>query len=181
MTPRNDLLLLAGKILTILMQAVMAIGAAALAITLPFVTLFSGDLAEGFADGSKLPVKDIPSLPFAGIILIGLAILAALFVFFGKLRAIIATVGEGDPFVPANADRLDTMAWLMLSAQLLTIPLALLVPYLIEWAESVEIVTFHGEVGGLDLTGILMVLVLFILARVFRHGAALREDLEGTV
>ena len=32
-----------------------------------------------------------------------------------------------------------------------------------------------------SLSGILMVLVLFILARVFRHGAAMREDLEGTV
>ena len=29
--------------------------------------------------------------------------------------------------------------------------------------------------------GILLVLILFILARVFRHGAAMREDLEGTV
>ena len=31
------------------------------------------------------------------------------------------------------------------------------------------------------LPGILMVIILFILARVFRHGAAMREDLEGTV
>ena len=28
---------------------------------------------------------------------------------------------------------------------------------------------------------VLMVIVLFILARVFKHGAAMREDLEGTV
>ena len=32
-----------------------------------------------------------------------------------------------------------------------------------------------------SLTGVLLALVLFILARVFRHGAAMREDLEGTV
>jgi hypothetical protein len=181
MNPRNDLLLLAGKILTILLQAAMAFGAAVLLVILPFVTLFSGDLARGFAEGSDIPVQDIPTLPFAGIILVGLAIVLALFLFFGKLRAIIATVGAGDPFAPANAGRLNMMAWLMLSTQLLTIPLVFLVPYLTKWADSVETVTFHGQVGGLDMTGILLVIILFILARVFRHGAAMREDLEGTV
>lgn len=181
MKPANDLLLLAGKILTIFLQAAMAFGAAVLIIMLPFVTIFSGDLAEGFADGSKIPVQDIPTFPFAGVILVGLGILVALFVFFGKLRAIIATVGEGDPFAPANADRLNMMAWLMLLTQLLTLPLAILVPYLVAWADSVETVTFHGEVGGFDVNSILLVIILFILARVFRHGAAMREDLEGTV
>ena len=37
------------------------------------------------------------------------------------------------------------------------------------------------DISPNDLTGFLIVLVLFILARVFRHGAAMREDLEGTV
>jgi len=181
MHPRNDLLLLAGKILTILLQIAMAIGAGVLIVILPFVTLLSGDLARGFAEGSEIPLQDIPTLPFAGVIMIGLAIVVALFLFFGKLRAIIATVGHGDPFAPANADRLSAMAWLMLSTQVLTLPLALLVPYLVEWADSVDTVTFHGEVGGFDVTGILLVIILFILARVFRHGAMMREDLEGTV
>jgi hypothetical protein len=31
------------------------------------------------------------------------------------------------------------------------------------------------------LSGLLLVLVLFILARVFRVGAAMRDDLEGTI
>ena len=34
---------------------------------------------------------------------------------------------------------------------------------------------------GLDGGGILLILVLFILARVFRQGSAMREELEGTV
>ena len=38
----------------------------------------------------------------------------------------------------------------------------------------------HIEVG-VSFSGILMALVLFILARVFREGARMREDLEGTV
>ena len=31
------------------------------------------------------------------------------------------------------------------------------------------------------LTGLLLAIVLFILARIFRHGVEMREDLEGTV
>ncbi len=54
---------------------------------------------------------------------------------------------------------------------------------------NVERVTVNGyspykqsfNFDARDLTGILVVLTLFILARVFRQGAALREDLEGTV
>jgi hypothetical protein len=34
---------------------------------------------------------------------------------------------------------------------------------------------------GVSLGGLLLALTLFILARVFRQGAAMREDLEGTV
>ena len=35
--------------------------------------------------------------------------------------------------------------------------------------------------ASLDFSGVVMVVVLFILARVFRQGAAMRADLEGTV
>ena len=35
--------------------------------------------------------------------------------------------------------------------------------------------------AGLDVSGILLVVILFILARVFRHGTTMREELEGTV
>jgi hypothetical protein len=35
--------------------------------------------------------------------------------------------------------------------------------------------------AGISGNGLLLVLVLFILARVFRQGTAMREELEGTV
>lgn len=35
--------------------------------------------------------------------------------------------------------------------------------------------------GAFDLGGIILAITLFILARVFRQGAAMRNDLEGTV
>ena len=112
--------------------------------------------------------------------LIGLAIVAMLFVFFGSLRKIINTVGEGDPFAPANANRLSLMGWLMLGVQLLLIPALGLGLLLAKYADEME----HSSItidAGLDMEGILLVIILFILSRVFRHGAAMREDLEGTV
>ncbi|MCR2834172.1 DUF2975 domain-containing protein [Parerythrobacter lacustris] len=176
----KDPLLLAGKVLTFFMQGAMAIAAVALAIAIPAVLLFSTDFAisAGMEDASFPEGFPIPAL--VGVMAIGIAIVAALFVFFGKLRNIIGTVGEGDPFVPANADRLNAMAWLLLATQVLLLPAAGLGMLLVEWADEAEGAEFSVD-GGLDLSGILMVVVLFILARVFRQGAAMREDLEGTV
>lgn len=176
----NDLLLLAGKLLCIVIQALMAFGAAVLALLIPALLFFQDEVAAEFAAEAEGAVVDFPLPTVIGLFLIGFAIVAALFFFFGKLRRIIATVGEGDPFQPANAERLQHMGWLMLATQLLVIPAAALGIYFARFADEIEDanVEFNGD---LDFTGILLVIILFILARVFRHGAAMREDLEGTV
>lgn len=176
----NDPLLLIGKAIAIFMQGVMAVGAAALVVGLG-VILFNRDklYTELAAEIDRaVPATFYPSL--IGIILVGLAIVVMLFFFFGKLRQIIRTVGEGDPFQPANADRLSGMAWLLLGIHILFIPAVALGLFLAEVADDVK----EAEVSfgdGLDLSGLLMVIVLFILARVFRKGTEMREELEGTV
>lgn len=176
----NDLLLLAGKIITVFMQAAMVIGAVALTIAGGAVLFFQETIRAEFIAETGNPMAAFPVFALAGVMLIGLAIVAGLFVFFGRLRQIINTVGEGDPFAPANADRLGQMAWLMLGIQLLTLPAIPLAMQLAEMANAFEGVDVSID-GGFDLSGILIVIILFILARVFRHGAAMREDLEGTV
>lgn len=181
MNPRNDLLLLAGKILTIILQGAMAIGGGAVAIALPAFILFPEHVTEGIEAGSRLSLEAMPVGTISALLAILLVILAVLFAFFGKLRAIIGTVGDGDPFAPVNAGRLNHMAWLLLGVQILLWPAALLGNVVLDWAKEGEGVDLHATGGGLDVTAILMVVILFILARVFRHGAAMREDLEGTV
>ena len=176
----NDLLLLAGKILTVLMQAFMAIGAAVLAIALPVVIFMQDKINAEVAAEYGNAVGELPMMALAGAILLALAAVALIFVFFGKLRAIIATVGEGDPFEPANADRLNLMAWLLLAVQAIAIPIGGLALLLAKWIEPMDNADVTID-AGFDLTGILLVIILFILARVFKHGAAMREDLEGTV
>ena len=179
-SPLKDPLLLAGKAITFFMQAAMAFGALVLVGVSVALLFYQDSIMDEFIADTGNPDFVFPLLPLLGVFLIGLIILSALFVFFGKLRAMINTVGEGDPFQPANADRLSLMGWLMLGVQLLFLPAAALGAKLAELAEEMDNVNVSLD-GGLDLSGMLMVIILFILARVFRHGAAMREDLEGTV
>ena len=182
----NDPLLLIGKIFAIILQAVMALGSIALIIAIPAVLIAQGPIEAEIA--SELPGfdREFPALLIAAIMAIGLSILVMLFFFFGMLRRIIGTVGEGDPFQPANAKRLSTMAWLMLGTQLVVIPAGIIAFQLAGYADAIETAGADGfsmsfDDDGFDMTAWLLVVILFILARVFRHGAAMREDLEGTV
>ena len=176
----NDPLLLAGKFICLFMQGLMIFGGIILALLIPALLFFQDEVSAEFAAEVQGAIVDFPLAALMGLFLIGLAIVAALFFFFGKLRRIISTVGEGDAFQPANAERLQHMGWLMLATQLLVIPAAALGIYFARFADEVEDanVEFNGDI---DFTGILLVIILFILARVFRHGAAMRDDLEGTV
>lgn len=182
----NDPLLLIGKIFAIFLQVVMAIGAIALLIAIPAVVIAGGYVEAEIAKEAPQITESFPAFLIAAIMAIGLSIVSMLFVFFGKLRRIIGTVGEGDPFQPENAKRLSTMAWLMLGTQLVMIPAAAIaIPLARYGAEidkaGIEEVNFSFDGSGMDMTAWLLVVILFILARVFRHGAAMREDLEGTV
>ena len=182
----NDPLLLIGKIFCIFLQAVMAIGAVALVIAIPVIIFAQGAIQSEIVEDLPGMTQEFPALLIAAIMAIGFSIVAMLFVFFGKLRRIIRTVGEGDPFQPANATRLSVMAWLMLGTQIVMIPAAAIAMNLARDAEKMkdagaENVHISLNGGGFDMTGLLLVIILFILARVFRHGAAMREDLEGTV
>ena len=92
-----------------------------------------------------------------------------------RLLAIVDTVRSGDPFVAANADRLQIIAWSLLALQLLS-----LVVGGIGKAISTPGHPLHLD-AGFSTSGWLAVLLTFILARVFAAGALMREDLEGTV
>ena len=176
----NDPLLMAGKIITILAQGVMALAAAALAITLPVLLFMQDKINLEIAEKHGADAGPLPIVAIAIVIALALAAVALLFVFFGKLRRIISTVGEGDPFVPDNADRLSAMAWIMLGVYLLGIAIAAAGVTVAGWAQQFEGVHVASGIS-FDASSILLVIILFILARVFRQGAAMRDDLEGTV
>jgi hypothetical protein len=92
-----------------------------------------------------------------------------------RLLTIVETVRSGDPFVAANAQRLQAIAWVLLALQVLSIFIGGVAK-----AISTPGHPFHVD-AGFSTSGWLAVLLTFILARVFAAGTAMRDDLEGTV
>ena len=92
-----------------------------------------------------------------------------------RLRAMIETVRAGDPFVPANAARLNAIAWTLLVLQLLSLVIGAIGRTISSPAHPV-----HLD-AGFSAAGWLAVLLTFVLARVFAQGTLMREELEGTV
>src|SRR5438874_3302874 len=94
---------------------------------------------------------------------------------FKRLLAIVETVREGDPFVAANASRLQAIAWVLLALNLLSIVIGAIARTVSTPAHPLHIN------AGFSINGWLAVLLTFLLARVFAEGALMRKDLEGTV
>jgi hypothetical protein len=87
----------------------------------------------------------------------------------------VETVGRGDPFVAANAYRLQAIAWALLALQILSIVIGT-----IGKAISSREFPLHLD-AGFSTSGWLAVILMFVLARVFAEGTLMREDLEGTI
>ena len=109
------------------------------------------------------------------IAVLGLAAIPINYVILKRLLAIVKTVRRGDPFVAANASRLQAIAWALLALQIISIVIGA-----IGKAVSTPAHPLHLD-AGFSINGWLAVLLTFLLARVFAEGALMREDLEGTV
>lgn len=109
------------------------------------------------------------------IMALGLVAIPINYAILRWLLAMVGTVESGDPFVAANAQRLQSIGWALLVLQLLSLTIGA-----IGKAVSTPAHPLHLN-AGLSLSGCLAVLLTFVLAQVFAHGAAMREDLQGTV
>jgi Protein of unknown function (DUF2975) len=109
------------------------------------------------------------------IAVLGLATVPLYHVILKRLLAMVETVRAGDPFIPANADRLQGIAWTLLVLQLVG-----LVIDGIAKAVSTPAHPLHLD-AGFSINGWLAVLFTFLLARVFAEGTVMRDDLQGTV
>jgi hypothetical protein len=109
------------------------------------------------------------------IAVLGLATIPLNHAILKRLLAIVETVRARDPFVAANAYRLQVIAWVLLALNLLSIVIGAI-------AKSVSTPAHPLHINaGFSINGWLAVLLTFLLARVFAEGTAMREDLEGTV
>jgi hypothetical protein len=115
-------------------------------------------------------VRGMRMIAFIGILGVPLA-----HVILTSLLGIVDSVRDGDPFIRDNARRMQNIAWTLLGMQVLHV----LIGFVASRTKS--------EVQQLDIdwsfsiTPWIAVLLLFVLARVFEHGARMRADLEGTV
>ena len=109
------------------------------------------------------------------IAVLGLATIPLNYIVLKRLLAIVKTVREGDPFVAANASRLQTIAWTLLALQLFSLVIGAIAKIVSTPAHPLHLN------AGFSTNGWLAVLLTFVLARVFAEGTLMRQDLEGTV
>jgi hypothetical protein len=169
--PRDPLLAIAHLWLRLSMGlAVFFTGAFAIAFPALLMTraMVLRELAEHQVSAELYPVI----LTVTGL----LAMISILtFYFLRHLTRIVGTVGDGDPFVPINAERMRAMGWITIAIDIL----------LAGMATAINLSPRRYGHPDSDFTFtlglILLALVLFILARVFREGTRMRDELEGTV
>lgn len=174
-TFRTDPLLGIAKALLTFTMAVLVIAIVALGIGSVVMMAMKGVIV------GKLLENDAPAETYWAILLLMpllVTMLVLSFRFAQNLRAIVLTVGTGDPFIPDNADHLRKMAWLTLIMQFAAIPIGAIAAWIENAMQQMGDVEVIADISA---NGFLLALVLFILARVFKTGAQMREELEGTV
>ena len=170
----RDPLLTFAKILIIALMSMAAVSALGMLVGIPIAIInrqeVFGEVLSQSGVGSTMAMAIIIS----GFVLM-FVLLALLFSFMENLRRIVGSVSNGDPFSPINATRLGNMGWIMVGVHLVAIPISMIAGWVTSYTGDSELSL--GGPGG----GILLIVVLFILARVFKMGAEMREDIEGTV
>jgi len=126
-------------------------------------------------DLSPSPEAERLVMGLRAIAVLGLAAIPLNYSVLKRLLAIVETVRAGDPFVAANASRLQAIAWGLLALQLFSIIIDAI-------AKSVAIPAHPLHLhAGFSINGWLAVFLTFLLAGVFAEGTRMREDLDGTV
>src|SRR6185436_9660458 len=107
----------------------------------------------------KVPEDDPVIFGLQTIAFLGLIAIPLNAVVLKRLLAIVETVRAGDPFVAANAHRLQAIAWALLALNLLSIVIGAIGKIVSTPAHPV-----HLD-AGFSVSGWLVVLLTFVLAR----------------
>jgi hypothetical protein len=171
--PYPDTLALSSRVLRVLTKLNLLMGALIMALM----------IASMIAEGPVMRALGVrPALSNSMLIIgmrlimvIGICAVPVVHFILTRLLMIVETVSTGNPFVAANAARLQAIAWALLALELTHYAVGAV-------AASVSSAAVPLNISwGFSLTRWLAVLLLFVLARVFEQGARMREELEGTV
>lgn len=171
----RDPLLTAARIVITLMLALCGAGVIATLAGAPLVQVWKAPILARLAAeaGQALDPRIITGISV--LLLFAAAMLTLGVYFLLLLRRIIDSVAHGETFSLTNAARLARMGWITAVVEVISIPAG-------ASAYAITHAIRHERVDiGFSLGGVLLALILFILARVFREGATMREELEGTV
>lgn len=152
--------------------AVAVMGSLALlAILLSFNTDFMKGVIHITGDDGKEFASNGATMA-AGLIAAGLYA-GGILVIVGRLRRIFVTLTAGDPFHPDNVRRLRIIGLVLAGLE---------VGRYVFWMASALLLPGISRGGhGFNLTTWFSVLVVFVLAEVFREGARLRSEAELTI
>jgi hypothetical protein len=89
-----------------------------------------------------------------------------------RLLAIVETVRRGNPFVAANALRVQAIAWVLFALQILSLVIGAIAKAVSTPAHPLNLD------AGFSINGWLVVLLTFVLAHVFAEGALTRNGRE---
>jgi len=168
-----DTLGLSRKVLRLLIKLNLLVGVLILALLVASIG-FEGAVMPALGAGTKEANAKL-YLGMRLVALIGLAAIPVVHFILTRILAIVDTVSVGDPFVTANAERLQKIAWAVLALELMH-----LVVGGIAAAVSTAAAPFDID-WKFSPTRWVAVLLLFVLARIFEQGARMREEIEGTV
>jgi hypothetical protein len=104
------------------------------------------------------------------------AYLACLIVILHRIRQIMETLTVGDPFRPENVGRLRQVGMALVALEIASYALRAI----LAWAAPGARIS-QSSGGWLNPTVWFAVLVVFVLAEVFREGARLRREAELTI
>lgn len=179
MNRNKDWLLTVAKVM--LVFAEIAFVFASIGVVIGIIATLTFGHGKVLADLAAAGAPDGTYWALLAVLVLVWGMLSLSMLFVRQLRAIIDTVDEGDPFLPENAARLARLGWYALGTQLCEFAGQPLVAAYGKYASGFTwgLSTSGGQHVSLAPLG--LAVTLFILARVFRQGAAMRADLEGTV
>lgn len=170
----GDPLLTAARLLLLILIGLLLFAAAMVAIGVG--AILTVERAVVF---DKIAAAGAPSSSY-GLVVFGFSLIVALLLltarFLLELRRIVESVRQGDPFQPDNANRLGRMGWITVGGQAVWLTVVGIARWAAQYVDDGRRLP-DANLGG----SLLLILVLFILARVFRIGAEMRDELEGTV
>jgi hypothetical protein len=162
------------KLVLDVVYAVLCVGVAGSAVLVVAALLltFNPALLDKLTGGEAAAQILLRGPVLAGGLIAGGLSMAAVLVIVDRLRRIFLTLMAGDPFHPDNVRRLRVIGLMLAGLELLR--------YLV-WALGSALPGINKVEPRLSLTAWFSVLVVFVLAEVFREGARLRREAELTI